>query len=139
MWLGEKITDKGIGNGVSILIMVGILSRLPQALGFEFTAQMASGGLIMFILELAAMFVVTMFTILVVQGVRKIPLQFPKKAIGGGSMAAGNRDYIPIKVNGSGVMPIIFAQALMFCLLSSPSTWLVQKIPARPPTALFGH
>ncbi len=114
MWLGEKITDKGIGNGVSILIMVGILSRLPQALGFEFTAQMASNGLIMFILELAAMFVVIMFTILIVQGVRKIPLQFPKKAIGGGSMAAGNRDYIPIKVNGSGVMPIIFAQALMF-------------------------
>jgi preprotein translocase subunit SecY len=71
MWLGEKITDKGIGNGVSILIMVGILSRLPQALGFEFTAQMASGGLIMFILELAAMFVVTMFTILVVQGVSR--------------------------------------------------------------------
>ena len=114
MWLGEKITDKGIGNGVSILIMVGILSRLPQALVFEFDAQMASNGLIMFILELAAMFVIIMFTILVVQGVRKIPLQFPKKAIGGGSLAAGNRDYIPIKVNASGVMPIIFAQALMF-------------------------
>ncbi|MCO6460449.1 MAG: preprotein translocase subunit SecY [Saprospiraceae bacterium] len=114
MWLGEKITDKGIGNGVSILIMVGILSRLPQALIFEFDAQMASNGLVMFILELAAMFVIIMFTILVVQGVRKIPLQFPKKAVGGGSMAAGNRDYIPIKVNASGVMPIIFAQALMF-------------------------
>jgi len=114
MWLGEKITDKGIGNGVSLLIMVGILSRLPQSFIFEFDAQMASSGLIIFILELAALFLIIMFTILIVQGVRKIPLQFPKKAIGGGSLAAGNRDYIPLKVNGAGVMPIIFAQALMF-------------------------
>jgi len=114
MWLGEKITDKGIGNGVSLLIMVGILSRLPQAFIFEFDAQMASSGLIIFILELAALFLIIMFTILIVQGVRKIPLQFPKKAIGGGSLAAGNREYIPLKVNGAGVMPIIFAQALMF-------------------------
>lgn len=114
MWLGERITDKGIGNGVSILIMVGIISRLPQALIFEFDSQMAAGGLIIFILELAAMFLIIMFTVLIVQGVRKIPIQFPKKAVGGGSLAAGNRDYIPIKVNASGVMPIIFAQALMF-------------------------
>ena len=75
---------------------------------------MASSGLIIFILELAALFLIIMFTILIVQGVRKIPLQFPKKAIGGGSLAAGNREYIPLKVNGAGVMPIIFAQALMF-------------------------
>ncbi|HQW11578.1 MAG TPA: preprotein translocase subunit SecY [Saprospiraceae bacterium] len=114
MWLGEKITDKGVGNGVSILIMIGIISRLPGAIIFEFNAQLASSGLIMFILELAILFVIIVFTILIVQGVRKIPLSYPKKAIGGGSMAAGNREYIPLKVNAAGVMPIIFAQALMF-------------------------
>lgn len=114
MWLGEKITDKGVGNGVSIIIMIGILSRLPNALLFEFNSQLSSNGLIMFILELAVLFVVIMFTVLIVQGVRKIPLSYPKKAIGGGSMSAGNREYIPVKVNAAGVMPIIFAQALMF-------------------------
>ena len=93
--------------------MAGIVSRLPQAFIFEFDAQMAS-SVDHLILELAALFLIIMFTILIVQGVRKIPLQFPKKAIGGGSLAAGNREYIPLKVNGSGVMPIIFAQALMF-------------------------
>jgi len=114
MWLGEKITDKGVGNGVSILIMVGIISRLPGAIAFEFNSQLESSGLIMFILELAILFSIIIFTVLIVQGVRKIPLSYPKKAIGGGSMAAGNREYIPIKVNAAGVMPIIFAQALMF-------------------------
>ena len=114
MWLGEKITDKGVGNGVSILIMVGIISSLPGALAFEFNSQLESSGLIMFILELAILFLIIVFTVLIIQGVRKIPLSYPKKAIGGGSMAAGNREYIPIKVNAAGVMPIIFAQALMF-------------------------
>ncbi len=117
MWLGERITDRGIGNGVSLLITVGIIAALPQAFIFEFQSQLASNGLIIFVLEIAALFMVVMATILVVQGVRKIPIQFAKRMVGRGSNqmpAAGVRDYIPLKVNAAGVMPIIFAQALMF-------------------------
>lgn len=117
MWLGERITDRGIGNGVSLLITVGIIAALPQAFIFEFQSQLANNGLIIFVLEIAALFAVVMATILVVQGVRKIPIQFAKRMVGRGANqmpAAGVRDYIPLKVNASGVMPIIFAQALMF-------------------------
>ncbi len=117
MWLGERITDRGIGNGISILIMIGIIATLPQSLIFEFTSQLNSGGLFIFILELAALFVVTAATVLVIQGIRKIPLQFAKRMIGRGSInmpVAGARDYIPVKVAAAGVMPIIFAQAIMF-------------------------
>ncbi len=117
MWLGERITDKGIGNGVSLLITVGIIARLPQALIAEFQLQLAQSGLILFVLELAAMYAVIMVTVLIVQGVRKIPIQFAKRMVGRGSSAVAMsnvRDYIPVKVNASGVMPIIFAQALMF-------------------------
>ena len=117
MWLGEKITDKGIGNGISLLIMIGIIASLPIALVSEFQLQLGSGGLIKFILELAALFAVVMVTILIVQGVRKIPIQFAKRMVGRGANTmpiAGARDYIPLKVNAAGVMPIIFAQALMF-------------------------
>ncbi len=117
MWLGERITDRGIGNGISLLIMIGIIASLPAALVFEFQSQLANSGLFVFVLELAALFAVVVATILIVQGVRKIPTQFAKRMVGRGAAAvpsAGNRDYIPLKVNAAGVMPIIFAQALMF-------------------------
>jgi preprotein translocase subunit SecY len=117
MWLGERITDKGIGNGISMIIMVGIIARLPQVLLFEFNAQVNEGGLLTFVLELAAFFVVTMVCILIVQGVRRIPIQFAKRMVGRGNTnipQSGTRDYIPLKVNAAGVMPIIFAQAIIF-------------------------
>lgn len=117
MWLGERITDKGIGNGISMIIMVGIIATLPQALVFEFTAQVNKGGLLTFVFELAAFFGVTMLCILIVQGVRRIPIQFAKRMVGRGNAnipQSGARDYIPLKVNAAGVMPIIFAQAILF-------------------------
>ncbi len=117
MWLGEKITDKGIGNGISLLIMIGIIASLPIALVSEFQLQFGSGGLFKFVLELIVLFLVVMVTVLIVQGVRRIPIQFAKRMVGRGSNTmpiAGVRDYIPLKVNAAGVMPIIFAQALMF-------------------------
>ena len=117
MWLGERITDRGIGNGISLLIMIGIIAALPQSFVFEFQSQLANNGLIIFALELAILFAVVMATVLIVQGVRKIPIQFAKRMVGRGSMAmpvTGARDYIPLKVNAAGVMPIIFAQAIMF-------------------------
>lgn len=117
MWLGERITDKGIGNGISMIIMVGIIATLPGALIFEFQAQLNQGGLLTFVLELAGFFVVTMLCILIVQGVRRIPIQFAKRMVGRGTSSipqSGARDYIPLKVNAAGVMPIIFAQAILF-------------------------
>lgn len=117
MWLGEKITDRGIGNGISILIMIGIIATLPSSLIYEFQSQLGSGGLIIFVMELAALFFVTAATVLVIQGIRKIPLQFAKRMIGRGNVSmpvSGTRDYIPVKVAAAGVMPIIFAQAIMF-------------------------
>ena len=117
MWLGEKITDKGIGNGISLLIMIGIIASLPIALISEFQLQLGSSGLFKFVLELIVLFLVVMVTVLIVQGVRKIPIQFAKRMVGRGTNTmpiAGARDYIPLKVNAAGVMPIIFAQALMF-------------------------
>ncbi len=114
VWLGEKITDKGIGNGISMIIMVGIIAQLPFGLLSEFNSRMgAQGGLISFIVEIAALFLVVMFTILIVQGVRKIPVQYAKKIVGA-KQYGGVRQYIPLKVNAAGVMPIIFAQAIMF-------------------------
>ena len=114
MWLGEKITDKGIGNGISMIIMVGIIAQLPFGLLSEFNSRMgAQGGLIAFIVEIVALFLVVMFTILIVQGVRKIPVQYAKKIVGN-KQYGGVRQYIPLKVNAAGVMPIIFAQAIMF-------------------------
>jgi preprotein translocase subunit SecY len=117
MWLGERITDKGLGNGISLIIMIGIVASLPSALIFELQAQLAAGGFIVFLVEMVFFFLVVLATVLLVQGVRKIPLQFAKRAVGraGASLpTAGNRDYIPLKVIAAGVMPIIFAQALMF-------------------------
>jgi preprotein translocase subunit SecY len=114
MWLGEKITDKGIGNGISLIIMVGIIAQLPGAFVAEFQNRTTgSGGLITFIVELVALLGVVMFTILIVQGVRKIAVQYAKRIVGN-KQYGGVRQYIPLKVNAAGVMPIIFAQALMF-------------------------
>jgi preprotein translocase subunit SecY len=115
MWLGEKITDKGIGNGISLIIMVGIIARLPFALAAEFfqRAEEMAGGLVMFLVEMIILFVIFMFTILLVQGTRKIPVQYAKRIVGN-KQYGGVRQYIPLKVNSAGVMPIIFAQALMF-------------------------
>jgi len=117
MWLGERITDKGIGNGASLLITIGIIAALPQAFAGEIALQLQGGGLFILILELALFFAIIMVTVLVIQGVRRVPIQFAKHMVqrGGSNLpTAGARDYIPIKVNAAGVMPIIFAQALMF-------------------------
>ena len=115
MWLGEKITDKGIGNGTSIIIMVGILARLPQALIQEFTSRTteAGGGLLVFLIELAVFIFITIGLILLVQGTRKIPVNYAKRIVGN-KQYGGVREFIPLKVNAAGVMPIIFAQAIMF-------------------------
>lgn len=118
LWLGERITDKGIGNGVSFIIMIGIIARFPEAFMQELTSRMSSigaagGGLIMFLLEVVLLFLVTAGTIMLVQGVRKIPVQYAKR-IEGGRQYGGARQYIPLKVNAANVMPIIFAQAIMF-------------------------
>ncbi|MCF8295298.1 MAG: preprotein translocase subunit SecY [Bacteroidales bacterium] len=115
MWLGERITDKGIGNGISLIIMIGILARLPFALTGEFGSRVASsgGGLIMFVVELVVLFLVFVATILLVQGTRRIPVQYAKRIVGN-KQYGGVRQYIPLKVNAAGVMPIIFAQAIMF-------------------------
>ncbi len=120
MWLGERITDKGIGNGISLIIMVGIIARLPFALFAEFFARLeaeAGGGLIIFIVEMVVLFFVFMGVILLVQGTRRIPVQYAKRIVGN-KQYGGVRQYIPLKVNSAGVMPIIFAQALMFIPLT---------------------
>ena len=115
MWLGEKITDKGIGNGVSLIIMIGIVARLPHALLAELSARLntSTGSLIMIIVELVLLFLVFMATIAVVQAVRKVPVQYAKRIVGN-KQYGGVRQYIPLKMNAANVMPIIFAQALMF-------------------------
>ena len=130
MWLGEKITDKGIGNGISLIIMVGIISQLPGAFASEFvTRTSGKGGLITFIVEILALIGVVMFTILIVQGVRKIAVQYAKRIVGN-KQYGGVRQYIPLKVNAAGVMPIIFAQALMFIPAYIPQ--LFTSVSANP-------
>ncbi len=115
MWLGEKITDKGIGNGISLIIMVGIIARLPFALTAEFfqRAEEMAGGLVMFLVEMVILFIVFVLSILLVQGTRRIPVQYAKRIVGN-KQYGGVRQFIPLKVNAAGVMPIIFAQALLF-------------------------
>ena len=115
VWLGEKITDKGLGNGVSLIIMIGIVARLPHALLAELSARLntSTGSMIMIIIELVLLFLVFMATIAVVQAVRKVPVQYAKRIIGN-KQYGGVRQYIPLKMNAANVMPIIFAQALMF-------------------------
>ncbi len=115
MWLGERITDKGIGNGISLIIMIGIIARLPSSLFAEFISRMEEqgGGLVIFVIELVILVVVILLCILLVQGTRKIPVQYAKRIVGN-KQYGGVRQYIPLKVNAAGVMPIIFAQAIMF-------------------------
>ncbi len=119
MWLGEKITDKGVGNGISLIIMIGIIARLPGALVQEFASKMGSlgGGLVYFLLELVILIFVILFTILLVQGTRRVPVQYAKRVVGN-KQYGGVRQYLPLKVNSAGVMPIIFAQAIMFLPLT---------------------
>ena len=115
MWLGERITDKGIGNGISLIIMIGIIARLPFSVFAEFISRLEQqgGGMVMFLVEFVLLFVVFMLTILLVQGTRRIPVQYAKRIVGN-KQYGGVRQYIPLKVNAAGVMPIIFAQAIMF-------------------------
>ena len=115
LWLGERITDKGIGNGISLIIMIGIIARLPQSLFQELISRMTdkTGGLVMFLIEIMVLLLVIAAAILLVQGTRKIPVQYAKKIVGN-KQYGGARQYIPLKVNAANVMPIIFAQAIMF-------------------------
>ena len=115
MWLGEKITDKGVGNGISFIILVGIIARLPLDFLQEFTNRLttAQGGLVMFLVEIIVLFAVIAGAVLLVQGTRKVPVQYAKRIVGN-KQYGGARQYIPLKVNAAGVMPIIFAQAIMF-------------------------
>ncbi|WAC11654.1 preprotein translocase subunit SecY [Dyadobacter pollutisoli] len=112
MWLGERITDKGIGNGISMLIMIGIVSRFPGAIYKEFVSR-GSGGILLFVLEIVALYFVIMGAVMLTQAVRRIPIQYAKQVVGNRVMG-GQRQYLPLKLNAAGVMPIIFAQALMF-------------------------
>ena len=118
LWLGERITDKGIGNGVSFIIMVGIIARFPSAFMQEFVSRInalgaTGGGLVMFLFEIVVLLLATAGTIMLVRGIRKVPVQYAKR-IEGGRQIGGARQYIPLKVNAANVMPIIFAQAIMF-------------------------
>ena len=115
MWLGEKITDKGIGNGISFIILVGIIARFPGAFIEEFTNRLttAQGGLVMFLVEIILLFAVIAGAVLLVQGTRKVPVQYAKRIVGN-KQVGGVRQYIPLKVNAANVMPIIFAQAILF-------------------------
>tara|TARA_Y100000389_G_scaffold161140_1_gene163496 strand:+ start:112 stop:1443 length:1332 start_codon:yes stop_codon:yes gene_type:complete len=135
MWLGERITEKGVGNGISLLIMIGIIANFPQAFFQEVATQLSptGGGWIKFLIEIVALYLVFLFAIAITQAVRKVPLEYAKRVAGGSSKSLG-RSYLPVRVNASGVMPIIFAQALMFVPLTvvqytglegSGATWLV--------------
>lgn len=133
MWLGEKITDRGIGNGISLLIMVGIIASLPAAFIAEILSQFSSNKLALLIIELAFFFLVVVATILVVQGVRKIPIQAAKRMVGRSMTSmpsAGGRDYINLKLSAAGVMPIIFAQAIMFLPLTA-AQWAADSAGAQ--------
>jgi preprotein translocase subunit SecY len=119
LWIGERITDKGVGNGISFIILVGIIARLPHALVQEFISRTTekTGGLVMFLFEMLVLLLVIAGAILLVQGTRKVPVQYAKRIIGN-KQYGGARQYIPLKVNAANVMPIIFAQAIMFIPIS---------------------
>ena len=142
LWLGERITDKGLGNGVSLIIMIGIIARLPEAFFQEFasrTTGAAGGGMVMLLIEVVILFLVICAGVALLRGTRKIPVQYAKQSTGGASVT-GARQYLPLKVNAANVMPIIFAQAIMFVpivilgynsepsafmtLMSNPTSWL---------------
>ncbi len=136
LWLGERITDKGVGNGISLIIMIGIIARLPQAfvqeLSSRFTA-ISGGGLVMFIAEILILYAVICASILLTQGTRKVPVQYAKRLVGN-RQVGGARQYIPLKLFAANVMPIIFAQALMFIPLaivqyqSDNASWVVRNL-----------
>lgn len=119
MWLGERITDKGVGNGISFIILIGVIARLPGAFIEEFMGRISSaqGGLVMLVIEIVLLFAVILGAVLLVQGTRKVPVQYAKRIVGN-KQYGGARQYIPLKVNAAGVMPIIFAQAIMFIPLT---------------------
>ena len=136
LWIGERITDKGIGNGISLIIMIGIIARLPQAFIQEATSRLTAisgGGIVMFIVELLILFAVICAAILLTQGVRKVPVQYAKR-LSGNRQYGGARQYIPLKLFAANVMPIIFAQALMFIpltivqLSADQSGWLLRNL-----------
>ncbi len=115
MWMGEKITDKGLGNGTSLIIMIGILGRLPQNFLEELTAKSTrTGSILIFIIEIAILIAIILGCILLIQGVRKVPVNYAKQIVGNRQLGGGARQFLPLKVNSAGVMPIIFAQAIMF-------------------------
>ncbi len=133
MWLGEKITDKGIGNGISLLIMIGIIARLPSAFTQEAVSKItaSNGGLIMILIEIVVWFLVILICVYLVTAVRKISVQYARKSVAGNIKSiAGARDYIPLQLNASGVMPIIFAQAIMFApaLLARSDNQIMKSI-----------
>src|SRR5687768_13449846 len=128
MWLGERITDKGIGNGISMLIMIGIVSRLPLSLASEVSDKFP-GKAIFFILEIFALFGIIVAVIALTQATRRIPIQYAKQVIGN-KLYGGKRDFIPLKLNSAGVMPIIFAQALMFIPALLAGLWSDSNIGA---------
>jgi preprotein translocase subunit SecY len=115
MWLGEKITDKGLGNGTSLIIMIGILARLPQAFTHEWSSRLnrGGGGLLIFLIEIAFLVAIIMGLVMLVQGTRKVPVNYAKQVVGNKQLG-GARNFLPLKVNAAGVMPIIFAQAILF-------------------------
>lgn len=131
MWLGERITDKGIGNGISLIIMIGIIARLPFSVFAEFISRLEQegGGMVVFLVEFVFLFLVFMGSILLVQGTRRIPVQYAKRIVGN-KQYGGVRQYIPLKVNAAGVMPIIFAQAIMFVPLTLTQFASSEKISA---------
>lgn len=137
MWLGEKITDKGIGNGISMLIMIGIISRFPASIVAEAMSRGMSQMLFFFI-ELLALFFVVMATVALVQAIRKIPVQYAKQVVGN-KVYGGQRQYIPLKVNSSGVMPIIFAQSLMFLPAMVGGIWAENSVTAQWVVATFSR
>ncbi|MDX1829956.1 MAG: preprotein translocase subunit SecY [Lutibacter sp.] len=133
MWLGEKITDKGIGNGISLLIMIGIIARFPGAFFQEAVSKVtaSNGGLIMILIEIVVWFLVILISVYLVTAVRRISVQYARKSVAGNiKSVAGARDYIPLKLNSSGVMPIIFAQAIMFApaLLGRSDNQIIKSI-----------
>ena len=136
LWLGERITDKGVGNGISMIIMIGIIARLPQAFVQEVTSRftaISGGGIVMFSVELLILYFVVCASILLVQGTRKVPVQYAKRLVGN-KQYGGARQYIPLKLFAANVMPIIFAQALMFIPLaivqyqSDNASWVVRSL-----------
>ncbi|QHT69094.1 preprotein translocase subunit SecY [Rhodocytophaga rosea] len=135
MWLGEKITDKGIGNGISMLIMIGIVSRFPGAVYGEALSR-GSNGILFFVLELVVLFFVVMGVVMLTQATRRIPVQYAKQVIGN-KVYGGQRQYIPLKLNAAGVMPIIFAQTLMFLPATVASFWADSSDLASSTAAVF--